>query len=210
MKAGHCIEGVKSQGSGKTMGEPVKNEQIMEGSKYSDEDRRRAVIEYHIHGTQTKVAEIMNIPQTTLSGWINTEWFAEQSQALDAQTENLILANNQKIIDASQAELLDRVENGDFKLVKTKKTIKHDDGSMEVAEDHELKRVPMPGRDLNITTGTIQDKRRTQLNLPTSISSNQKSQDQLNAVMDNLLGAAKAYDEKRANSIDVECIEIKD
>ena len=81
---------------------------------------------------------------------------------------------------------------------------------MEMSENHELKRVPMPGRDLNITTGTIQDKRRTQLNLPTSISSNQKSQDQLNAVMDNLLGAAKAYDEKRANSINGECIEIKD
>ena len=100
--------------------------------------------------------------------------------------------------------------NGDHKLVKTKKAIKHDDGSLEVSEDYELKRVPMPGRDLNITGGTVQDKRRTQLNLPTSISSSQNSQDQLKAVMDDLLGAAKAYDEKRANSIKGECIEIGD
>ena len=182
----------------------------MERSKYSDEDRRRVAIEYHIHGTQTKVAEITGIPRRTISDWIKTEWFVEQSQAMEAQAEKLILAKNRQIIDASQDELLDRVLNGDSKLVKTKKVIEHDDGSSEVVEDYELKRVPMPGRDLNITSGTVQDKRRTQLNLPTSISTSQKSQDQLKAVMDNLLGAAKAYDEKRANSINGECVEIKD
>ncbi len=180
----------------------------MEGSKYSDEDRRRVAIEYHIHGTQTKVAKITGIPQTTISDWIKTEWFEVQSQAMEAQAEKLILAKNQKIIDASQDELLDRVENGDPKLVKTKKVIKRDDGSSEVSEDYELKRVPMPGRDLNITSGTVQDKRRTQLNLPTSISTSQN--DQLKAVMDDLLGAAQLYDEKRINSINGECIEIED
>jgi len=194
----------------KQPGSQYTNEQIMERSKYSDEDRRRAVIEYYIHGTQTKVAEITGIPRRTISDWTQTEWFVEQSQAMEAQTEKKILAKNREIIDASQAQLLDRVENGDFKLVKTKKAIKHDDGSLEASEDYELKRVPMPGRDLNITSGTVQDKRRTQLNLPTSISSSQNSQDQLKAVMDDLLGAAKAYDEKRVNSIKGECIEIGD
>ena len=181
----------------------------MERSKYSDEDRRRVVIEYHIHGTQTKAAEITGIPRRTISDWTQTEWFVEQSHAMEAQAEQLILAKNRQIIDASQDELLDRVLNWDSKLVKTKKVVGHDDGSSEVVEDYELKRVPMPGRDLNITSGTVQDKRRTQLNLPTSISSNQKSQDQLKAVMDDLLGAAKAYDEKRVDSIKGECTEIE-
>ncbi len=182
----------------------------MERSKYSDEDRRRVVIEYHIHGTQTKVSEITGVPRRTISDWTQTEWFVEQSQAMEAQAEKLILAKNRQIIDASQDELLDRVLNGDSKLVKTKKVIEHDDGSSEVVEDYELKRVPMPGRDLNITSGTVQDKRRTQLNLPTSISTSQNSQDQLKAVMDDLLGAAKAYDEKRVDSINGECTEIED
>jgi len=186
------------------------DEQTMERSKYSDEDRRRVAIEYHIHGTQTKASKITGVPQTTIADWLKTEWFEDLSKALHVQTEKKILAKNQEIIDASQDELLDRVLNGDSKLVKTKKVIEHDDGSSEVVEDYELKRVPMPGRDLNITSGTMQDKRRTQLNLPTSISSNQKSQDQLKAVMDDLLSGAKAYDEKRANSINGECTEIKD
>ncbi len=182
----------------------------MERSKYSDEDRRRVVIEYHIHGTQTRVAKITGIPQTTIADWLKTDWFAEQSTALHVQTEKKILAKNQEIIDASQSQLLDRVENGDHKLVKTKKAIKHDDGSLEMSEDYELKRVPMPGRDLNITSGTVQDKRRTQLNLPTSISSSQNSQDKLKSVMDDLLGAAQLYDKKRTNIINGECTEIKD
>jgi len=181
----------------------------MERSKYSDEDRRRVVIEYHIHGTQTKVSKITGIPQTTIADWLKTEWFEDLSKTLHEQTEKKIFAKNQKIIDASQDELLDRVLNGDSKLLKTKKVIEHDDGSSEVVEDYELKRVPMPGRDLNITSGTVQDKRRTQLNLPTSISSSQNSQDQLKAVMDDLLGKAKEYDEKRANSIKGECTEIE-
>jgi len=67
------------------------NEQIMERSKYSDEDRRRVVIEYHIHGTQTKVAKITGIPRRTISDWTQTEWFVEQSQAMEAQAEQLIL-----------------------------------------------------------------------------------------------------------------------
>ena len=186
------------------------SELVQGGSKYSDEDRRRVAIEYHIHGTQTKAAEITGIPRRTISDWIKTDWFVEQSNALHVQTEKKILAKNQEIIDASQSQLLDRVENGDHKLVKTKKVIEHDDGSSEVVEDYELKRVPMPGRDLNITSGTVQDKRRTQLNLPTSISSSRNSQDHLKAVMDNLLGAAKVYDEKRVNSIKGECVEIRD
>jgi len=186
------------------------NEQTMERSKYSDEDRRRVAIEYHIHGTQTKVSKLTGIPQTTICDWIKTEWFEDLSKEVEAQTEKKIFAKNLKIIDASQDELLDRVLNGDSKLVKTKKVIEHDDGSSEVVEDYELKRVPMPGRDLNITSGTVQDKRRTQLNLPTSISTSQNSQDQLKAVMDDLLGAAKAYDEKRVDSINGECTEIKD
>ena len=181
----------------------------MERSKYSDEDRRRVAIEYHIHGTQTKVSKLTGIPQTTIADWLKTEWFEDLSQSLHDQTEKKIFAKNQKIIDASQNELLDRVLNGDSKLVKTKKVIEQDDGSPAVVEDYELKRVPMPGRDLNITTGTIQDKRRTQLNLPTSISNSKNSQDQLKAVMDDLLGAAKSYDEKRANSINGECTEIE-
>ena len=36
-------------------------------SKYSDEDRRRAAVEYCVSGLMTKVSECTDIPETTLS-----------------------------------------------------------------------------------------------------------------------------------------------
>ncbi len=164
------------------------------GSKYSDEDRRRTVIEYHIHGSQTKVSKLTGIPQSTIATWIKTDWWAEQLLKLSNQLEDQILANNEKIVTESQEQLLDRIENGDFRLVKTKKALKHDDGSLEVSEDYELKRIPMTGKDLTISGGTHQDKRRIQLNLPTNISSSQASDENLKKVMDKCfaLGAGQA------------------
>ncbi len=105
------------------------------GSKYSDEDRRRAVIEYHIHGSQTKVSKLTGIPQSTIATWIKTDWWAEQLLKLSNQLEDQILANNEKIVTESQEQLLDRLKNGDFRLVKTKKALKNGDGSLEVSED---------------------------------------------------------------------------
>ena len=45
------------------------------GSKYSDEDRRRAVAEYCVHGTISQVSKATGIPGRTLSGWKNTDWW---------------------------------------------------------------------------------------------------------------------------------------
>ncbi|MCZ6686989.1 MAG: hypothetical protein O7C69_04730, partial [Gammaproteobacteria bacterium] len=46
------------------------------GSKYTDEDRRRAVIEYCVHGVMSKVVKITGIPDTTLAHWKNkSDWW---------------------------------------------------------------------------------------------------------------------------------------
>ena len=74
-------------------------------------------------------------------------------------------------------ELADRIENGDQKLLKVKRAIKHDDGSVEISEDYELRAEPMKGRDLAVVTGITQDKARVQMGLATSISSNQDNRD---------------------------------
>jgi len=178
------------------------------GSKYSDEDRRRAVIEYHIHGSQTKVSKLTGIPQSTIATWIKTDWWAEQLLKLSNQLEDQILANNEKIVTESQEQLLDRIENGDFRLVKTKKALKNDDGSLEVSEDYELKRIPMTGKDLTISGGTHQDKRRIQLNLPTNISSSVASDENLKKVMDKCFALGSQV--KQVNSVPGKCTEIVD
>lgn len=183
---------------------------VKSGSKYSDDDRRQAVILYHIHGTHQKVADFMNIPRQTVTNWSDQEWWGELSQEISLQTESQILAKNQKIIDAGQDELQDRIENGDYRPVKVKKAIKHEDGSMEMSEGYENIRVPMTGRDLTIASGTMQDKRRIQLNLPTSIISSQASNDALQKTLDKCAAIGQSLKEKSINSIAGKCTEITD
>jgi len=43
------------------------SELVKSGSKYSDEDRRKAVVEYCVNGVMSKVSDCTDIPETTLS-----------------------------------------------------------------------------------------------------------------------------------------------
>ncbi len=50
------------------------------GSKYTDEDRRRAALEYALTGSLTKVAKRTDIPRKTVSDWKNkSDWWVEVS-----------------------------------------------------------------------------------------------------------------------------------
>ena len=53
------------------------DELVGSGSKYSDEDRRRAVVEYFVAGNMKLVAERTGIPRTTLNGWKQSDWWDE-------------------------------------------------------------------------------------------------------------------------------------
>jgi len=98
-------------------------------SKYSDEDRRRAVIEYSVSGLMTKVSEVTGIPDTTLATWKNkSDWWDDLVVAVRNETKDIILAQNLTNARASGDALADRIVNGDQKLVKVKKAIKHDNG----------------------------------------------------------------------------------
>lgn len=148
---------------------------VRQGSKYTDEDRQRVAMEFFVTGNMTRVAENTGIPRTTLIDWKKTEWWDELAVKLRQEKGEELDANLTKLIDSAFEQAQDRVDNGDFRLVKTKKAIKHDDGSLEVSEDYELKRVPMGGRDLVIAGGTVYDKQRLHRNQPTSIRADSKS-----------------------------------
>ena len=139
------------------------------GSKYSDEDRRRAVVEYFVTGNMAKVSKNMDIPETTLSGWRKYDWWDEALAEVRSEKEEEIDANLTNLVTSAFEQAQDRIDNGDFRLVKTKKAIKHEDGSLEVSEDYELKRVPMGGKDLVISGGVGFDKRRLHRNQATQI-----------------------------------------
>jgi len=147
------------------MGQLVKT-----GSKYSNEDRRRAVVEFYVHGLMSKVSESTGIPETTLATWKNkSPWWDEMVAEVRSEKDEEFDAHLTKLIDTSFEEAEDRIKNGDFRLVKTKKAIKHDDGSLEVSEDYELKRIPMGGKELIVGGAVVYDKQRLHRNQPTTI-----------------------------------------
>ena len=161
---------------------------VKAGSKYTDEDRRRAVLEYALTGSFTKVAKSMGIPRRTINDWKQSEWWDEMDAAVRHQKNDQILAMNEEILDLAQRELVERLENGDTQLVRTKDGVKKH-------------RVPVKAKELGVIGGIAFDKRQIALNQPTSISS--KSTD-MSALADEFRKVSKQWDEKQIGVVSVQ------
>lgn len=133
---------------------------VRAGSKYCDETRRRAAIEYCVHGTMSKVSALTGIPETTLAHWKNkADWWDEMVAEVRSQIGEAILAQNLQIATKAAERVLDSLENGDEKLIWDKDK-----------REHVIKRVKPTGKDAAVISAISQDKARIQMNLPTSIT----------------------------------------
>ncbi len=140
------------------------------GSQYTNEQRFNVIADLFVIGNITKTAEMHNMPKQTVHNWARSEWGVELLGQIGTEKGEELDANFTKLIDVAFDAAEDRIKNGDFRLVKTKKAVKHDDGSLEVAEDYELKRVPMNGKDLIVGGAVVYDKRQLHRNQPTAIT----------------------------------------
>lgn len=163
------------------------SELVVGGSKYSDSQRRQAALEYSIQGVMTKVAKSTGIPRQTLDGWLKSSWWEQAvgevrqgKEDLIRQHEEIILASNTEIAIKAGEVVMDRLEHGEVKLIRK------GDGYVE-------RRVPVSARDAVLAGGLSQDKRRTQLNLPTSISSHLKGKEKIEALIKQFQDIAHAH-----------------
>ena len=124
------------------------------GSQYTDDQRIAVISDYVVLGNQTKVSELHNIPLTTVHEWIKSEWGVELTEEIRSEKAPELDANFTKLIDSAFEQAQDRVENGDFRLMK----------------DGTLVRVPMTGYQLVISGSTVYDKQRLHRNQPTAIT----------------------------------------
>lgn len=123
------------------------------GSQYTDEDRRRALVEFSIIGHTPTVSKNLNIPESTLKDWKKTEWWEEAYNAIRLENKELIESKVTGLIVSGFDAMQDRMTNGDYHLLK--------DGSKI--------RVPVKLRDAATATGISFDKLRLLNNEPTSI-----------------------------------------
>ncbi len=140
------------------------------GSQYTNEQRFNVIADLFVIGSITKTAEMHNMPKQTVHNWAKSDWGVELLGQIGTEKGGEFDVHMTKLIDSAFEQAQDRVENGDYRLVKTKKAIKHDDGSLEVAEDYELKRIPMGGKELVISGATVYDKQRLHRNQATTIT----------------------------------------
>ena len=172
------------------------------GSKYSDDDRRQAVVEYCVHGVMSKVSDTTAISETTLSHWKNkSDWWDNAVAEVRSEINEQILAQNLTNAMKAGDELADRIENGDQKLLKVKRAIKHDDGSVEISEDYELRAEPMKGRDVAVVGGIVQDKAMRGMGLPTHIHA--KAED-YQALAKQFKELSEQWDEKQIDVISIQ------
>jgi hypothetical protein len=139
---------------------------------------------FMVHGSLTKTAEACGIPLTTLYDWKQSEWWPELSEQVRSEKEAEFQAGFSRVMQAAIGEIEDRLQHGDVKLAKGK-------------DGYEQQRVPISAKDATVIAGISYDKLRLSLNLPTSISSSQKSLTELSEEFRNI---AKNY---RRDVIDV-------
>jgi len=171
---------------------------------YTDDQKINAAVLYAHKGTFCTVARDTGIPRTTLIGWSKQALWddAVVNAVVKArhQIREHILAKNLSNAVKAGDELANRIENGDQKLFKIKKVITHEDGSVEVADDYELRAEPMRGRDLAVVGGIMQDKAARDLGLPTQIHA-QAADAQIQAFIKEFKEISESYREKQVKVV---------
>jgi len=176
---------------------------VDQGSKYTDQQRREAVVEYGIHGNMTKVSKVTGIPDSTLSHWKHhTDWWVTMLGELRNETSDRILPQYLEIVEKANERQVDSLENGDEKLVWD-----------PIKKKHVVKLVKPTGKDASFMGGLAQDKARTLLGLPNFNTSNKSTEDaikDLAKIFKDLSDEHKAEQlkEKQVNAIPGECTEI--
>jgi len=153
------------------------------GSNYTDVKRREVASLFAVLGNQREVAKITGVPETTICKWRKTAWWDAFLQAARSEHEAEVDAMQSRIIKEANQVVMDRLRNGDYKILK----------------DGTLKRVPVTAKDAATVGAITFDKRQIARSLPTSINVN--AGDMLAQMADNMRRLAQSA--QRSEPIDV-------
>lgn len=144
--------------------------------EWSEVDKIRAVAIYLEIGILTKVGEMTGIPIETLRTWKTSPWWHEVKQKILAEEDDKISSSFSRIVNKAQKEVIDRLENGDWIVLKT----------------GEKQRVPMKGKDAQYILNSAVDKRQLLNDRPTSRTESLTTNDKLRKIGQEFEKFAKA------------------
>lgn len=126
----------------------------VQGSKYTDEDRRYVMATYLVVGNINKVSDQTGIPARTIHDWMKTEWWDGMITQARAEKDEELDANLTEIIHLASEQIKERIQYGDY----------------TVGNGKEWMRKPMSGKDLALVQAIEYDKRALIRHAPTRIS----------------------------------------
>lgn len=84
-------------------------EMVATGSKYSDQERMNAAVQYAITGSLVKVEKATGIPDTTICTWKKADWWDEVVAKVRSEKSEEHIAIYTQIVDLAQQQTLDKL-----------------------------------------------------------------------------------------------------
>jgi hypothetical protein len=126
----------------------------IEKGMFPEEKKIEAATVYAVTGSLQRAAELSGVPIHTLRSWRSQDDFQKLLQEVWQENNEKIDAKFTAIIEKSLEAIIDRLDNGDFK----------------VTPRGDIKRVPISAKELSLVQAINVDKRQLLRGLPTSRS----------------------------------------
>ena len=124
-------------------------------SKYTLDDRYAAAAAWMSTGSWDQTSLMTGIPEATVRDWArHAKWWPAVIADVSEKITQRLDAKLTAIVDKSTAMLIDRLDNGDYKVTRNGQTI----------------RSPMTAKEITLTFAVTFDKLRILRNQPTKIS----------------------------------------
>jgi len=127
--------------------------------RHTERTKRLAVAYYVALGSIAETSRQTGIGRAVLQQWTKQDWWHEYLLHAREHASDRTDAQQTQILDAAYDQLLDKIQNGDYKICKG-----------------ELVRVPMEGKNLAIVAATTFNQRQLVRNLPTNIKKDSAAQ----------------------------------
>lgn len=121
---------------------------------YPEEKRLEVVALFAVVGDLVRIEELSGVPYHTIRAWRKQEWFHRLLEEIREENNETLDAKFTAIVQKSQDLVMDRLENGDYVLLK----------------DGTLARKPVAIKDLALVSAITVDKRQIIRNKPTQIT----------------------------------------
>lgn len=149
---------------------------------YTNEDRKKFAQLYVFYGSVATIAQLPDIPdywkQSTMYGWLKSDWWPSFYAEAKREYAELVEARLSDVVEKATTQLLDRIQNGDWKEDKK----------------GNLHRVPVSAKDLNTIVKESVQQIRTLQNKPNKVTVSAKVD--LRQIERNFAEMAEKYQER--------------